>query len=145
MPWLKAVSVLALRVRGLLDTVRPIQPVGPVNQVHTTQTGNLPSVLHTNHQPQPALTQPSLSNDHALSTSTEQKLGSERRTVSVEQVLTAAGSKLPIPVRQHLQPAKQALKLAKKVASKTKVEAKHTRAKATAQIPMVSLCWVHGN
>jgi hypothetical protein len=143
--WLKAVSVLALRVRGLLDTVRPIQPVGPVSQVHTTPTGSLPSVLHINHQHHPALTPQSPSSDHALLISMGQKLGSERRTVSEDQVLTAAGSKSQIPVRQHLQPAKQALKLAKKPASKTKVEAKHTRAKAPAQIPMVSLCWAHGN
>jgi hypothetical protein len=114
----------------LLDTALQIQPAGPVNQVHTTQTGNLPSVLHTNHQPKPALTQPSLSNDHALSTSTEQKLGSERRTVSVEQVLTVAGSKSQIPARQRLQLAKQARRRVKKVASQIKAAAKRTPAQA---------------
>ena len=143
--WLKAVSVLALRVRGLLDTVRPIQPVGPVNQVRTTQTGNLPSVLHTNHQHLPARLPQSLSNGHALSTSMEQKHGRKTLSVLLERLLLGAGLRFRIPVRQHLQPAKQALKLAKKPASKTKVEAKHTPAKAPAQIPMVSLCWAHGN
>jgi hypothetical protein len=145
MSWLKAASVLALRVRGLLDTVRPIQHAGPVNQVHTTQTGNLPSVLHTNHQPQPALTQPSLSSDHVLSTLTEQKLGSERRTVSVEQVLTVAGSKSPIPARQRLQLAKQARSHVKKAASQIKAAAKRTPAQAPAPTHTASPSGVLGN
>ena len=145
MHWLKAVSVLALRVRGLLDTVRPIQPVGPALLAHTTPTGNLPFVLHTNHQHLPAHLPQSLSNGHALLTSMGQRHGRRTLSVLLEHLLLGTGLRFRIPVRQHLQPAKQALKLAKKVASKTKVEAKHTPAKAPAQIPMVSLYWAHGN
>jgi hypothetical protein len=142
MPWLSRATALILRVMG--DATQT-QPAGRVRLEPIPLHGSNSSALDTNRQPQPALTQPSLSNGHALLTSTEQKLGNERRTVSVEQVLTAAGSKLPIPAHQHLQPAKQALKLAKKVAYKTKVAAKHTPDKAPAQIPMVSLYWAHGN
>jgi hypothetical protein len=133
MHWLKAVSALALRVRALLGTVRPTQPAGLASPEPTTQTGSSLSALDTNHQPQPALTQPSLSSDHVLSTSTEQKLGSEKQTASVEQVLTAAGSKSRIPARQRRQPVKQASKPAKKPASKTKAAAKRTPAKAPAR------------
>ena len=145
MSWLKAVSVLALRVRGLLDTVRPTQRAGLVSPEPMTPHGSLPSVLHTNHQPQPALTQPSLSNDHALSTSTGQKLGSERRTVSVEQVLTVAGSKSPIPARQRLQLAKQARSHVKKAASQIKAAAKRTPAQAPAPTHTASPSGVLGN
>jgi hypothetical protein len=59
MRWLKVVSVLALRVRGLLGTARPTQAAGLVSPERTTQTGSLPSALDTqpplsSHQLQPA-------------------------------------------------------------------------------------------
>ena len=47
MRWLKAVSVLALRVRGLLGTVRPTQAAGRVNQERMTLAGNSPFVRGT--------------------------------------------------------------------------------------------------
>jgi hypothetical protein len=74
-----------------------------------TPHGSLPFALDTNRQRQPALTPQSQSSDHAPSTSTGQKLGSEKQTASAGRVLTAAGSKSPIPARQRRQPAKQAL------------------------------------
>jgi hypothetical protein len=99
MRWLKAVSVLVLRVRGLLVTVRPTQAAGPVNPERTTLAGNLPFVRGT--QP------PSLS--------------------------------------RQLQPAKQVLKHAKRVALQIKAAAKRTPAKAPAQTPTDSPSSVRGN
>jgi hypothetical protein len=145
MSWLKAVSVLALRVRGLLDTVRPTQRAGLVSPEPMTPHGSLPFALDTNHQRQPALTPQSQSSDHAPSTSTGQKLGSEKQTASAGRVLTAAGSKSPIPARQRRQPAKQALKHAKKVASQIKAAAKRTPAQAPAQTHTVSPSGALGN
>jgi len=145
MSWLKAVSVLALRVRALLGTVRPMQAVGPVSLEHTAPHGNKPSALHTNHQHHPALTQPSLSNVRAPSTSMGQKLGSERRTVSVDQVLTAAGSKSQIPARQRLQLAKQARRHVMTVASQIKLAAKSSPVKTPAQTHMDSQSLVRGH
>jgi hypothetical protein len=145
MPWLKAVSVLALRVRGLLGTVRPTQPAGPASPEPTTQTGSSPSALDTNHQHQSALTPPSQSNGHAPSTLTGQKLGSEKQTASAEQVLTAAGSKFRIPARQRLQLAKQARKHVRTVASQIKAAAKRTPAKTPAQTPTASPSGDNGN
>jgi hypothetical protein len=74
-----------------------------------------------------------------------QRHGRKTLSVLLERLLLGTGLRYRIPVRQHLQPAKQALKLAKKVVSKTKVAAKHTLAKALAQIPMVNLFLAHGN
>jgi hypothetical protein len=145
MSWLKAVSALALRVRGLLGTVRPMQAAGPAPLEHTAPHGNKPSALHTNHQHQPAPTPQSPSNVRAPSTSTGQKLGSERRTVSVEQVLTAAGSKSQIPARQRLQLAKQARRHVMTVASQIKAAAKRTPAQAPAQTHTASPSGVLGN
>ena len=47
MRWLKAVSVLVLRVRGLLGTVRPIQAAGLANPERTTLAGSSRSALDT--------------------------------------------------------------------------------------------------
>ena len=142
MSWLSRATALILRVMG--DATQT-QPAGRVRLEPIPLHGSNSSALDTNRQPQPALTQPSLSNGHALSTSTEQKLGSERRTVSVEQVLTAAGSKLPIPARQRLQLAKQARRHVKKVASQIKAAAKHTPAQVPATTHTVSPSGVLGN
>jgi hypothetical protein len=145
MSWLKAVSVLALRVRALLGTVRLMQAVGPASLEHTAPHGNKPSALHTNHQHHPALTPQSPSSDHALLISTGQKLGSERRTVSVDQVLTAAGSKSQIPARQRLQLAKQARRHVMTVASQIKLAAKSSPVKTPAQTHMDSQSLVRGH
>jgi len=109
MHWPKAVSVPVLRVQGLLGTARPTQPVGPVSQGLTTQTGSLHSVLHTNHQRLPARLPRSLSNGHAPLTSTEQKPGSKTLSALLELLRQARGSKSRIPARQRLQLAKPAL------------------------------------
>jgi hypothetical protein len=109
MSWLKAVSVLALRVRGLLDTVRPTPPAGPAPLEHTALHGNKPSALHTNHQHLPVRLPQSLSSGHALSISTEQKLGSKTLSALLELLRQVRGSKPRIPAHQFLQPAKQAL------------------------------------
>jgi hypothetical protein len=145
MRWLKAVSVLALRVRGLLGTVRPTPPAGPASPEPTTQTGSSPSVLDTNHQHQPALTPQSQNSDHAPSTSTEQKHGSESQTALAQQPLTVAGSKSRIPARQRLQLAKQVSKHVKRAASQIKAAAKRTPAKAPAPTPTASPSGDNGN
>jgi hypothetical protein len=145
MHWLKAVSALALRVRALLGTVRPMQPAGLASPEPTTQTGSSPSVLDTSHLHQPALTPLSQSSGHAPLTSTEQKLGSEKQTVLAEQVLTVAGSKSRIPARQRLQLAKSARKHVKRAASQIKAAAKRTPAKAPAPTPTASPSGDNGN
>jgi hypothetical protein len=142
MPWLSRATALILRVMG---GATQTQHAGPVRRELTPLHGSNSSALDTSHQPQPALTQPSLSNVRAPSTSMGQKLGSERRTVSVERVLTAAGSKSQIPARQRLQLAKQARRHVKKVASQIKAAAKHTSAQVPAQTHTVSPSGVLGN
>jgi hypothetical protein len=139
---LSRATALILRVMG---GATQTQHAGPVLLEPTPPHGSNSSALDTNRQPQPALTQPSLSNDHALSTSTGQKLGSERRTVSVEQVLTAVGSKSQIPARQRLQLAKQARRHVKKVASQIKAAAKRTPEQVPAQTHTASPSGVLGN
>jgi hypothetical protein len=47
MRWLKVVSVLVLRVRGLLGTARPTQAAGRVNPERMTLVGSLPFVRGT--------------------------------------------------------------------------------------------------
>jgi hypothetical protein len=74
-----------------------------------------------------------------------QKLGSERRTVSVEQVLIAAGSKSQIPARQRLQLAKQARRHVMTVASQIKLAAKSSPVKTPAQTHMDSQSLVRGH
>jgi hypothetical protein len=142
MPWLSRATALILRVMG---GATQTQPAGHVRREPTPPHGSNSSALDTNHQPQPALTQPSLSSGHVLLTSTEQKLGSEKQTVSVEQVLTAAGSKSQIPARQRLQLAKQARRHVKKVASQIKAAAKRTPEQAPVQTHTVSPSGVLGN
>jgi hypothetical protein len=135
MSWLKAVSALALRVRGLLVTVRPMQAAGPAPLEHTAPHGNKPSALHTNHQRQPALIPQSPNSDHAPSTSTGQKLGNEKQTALAEQVLTVAGSKSPIPAHQHHQPAKSAQRVSLESAPLIQAEQSLQTEPALAQIP----------
>jgi hypothetical protein len=145
MRWLKVVSVLALRALALLGTVRPTQAAGRVNPERTTQTGSLHSVPHTSHQRLPASLPRSLSNGHALLTSTEQKPGSRTLSALLELLRQAGGSRSRIPARQRLQLAKQVLKHAKRVALQIKAVAKRTPAKAPAQTPTDSQSLVRGN
>jgi hypothetical protein len=142
MSWLSRATALILRVMG---GATQTQHAGHVRLELTPPHGSNSSALDTNHQPQPALTRLSLSKGHVLLTSTEQKLGSERRIVSVEQVSIAAGSKSQIPARQRLQLAKQARRHVKKVASQIKAAAKHTPAQAPAPTHTVSPSGVLGN
>ena len=138
---LRRVFALILRVMvGAMQTLG----VGRVNQAHTTQLGKsnfvTDSLLH-----KPAHIQQPLSSDPVLLTSTEQKHGSERQTVSVEHPLKVDGSKSQTPVRQRRQPAKQVSKPAKKAVFKTKAAAKRTPVKAPAQTPMDSPSGANGN
>jgi hypothetical protein len=145
MRWLKAVSVLALRVRGLLGTVRPTPPAGPASPEPPTQTGSSLSALDTSPLHQPALTPLSPSNGHAPSTSTEPKHGSVNQTALAQQPLTVAGSKSRIPAHQRLQLAKSARKHVKRAASQIKAAAKRTPAKAPAPTPTASPSGDNGN
>jgi hypothetical protein len=144
MSWLKAVSALALRVRGLLGTVRPMQAAGPASLEHTAPHGNKPSALHTSHQHQPALIPQSPNSGHALLTSTGQRLGSEKQTALAEQVLTAAGSKSPIPAHQHHQPAKSAQRVSLESAPLIQAEQSSQAEPALAPTLMDSLSGGHG-
>jgi hypothetical protein len=145
MQWLKRVFVRVLLVRDLLGIARPTPPAGPVSPEPTTPLGNSPSVPLTSHQRLPASLPQSLSNGHALLTSTEQKPGSRTLSALLELLRQARGSKSRIPARQRLQLAKQVSKHVKNLALQIRAVAKRTPAKAPAQTPTASQSGGSGN